>query len=390
MTQQTATVEAEENPVSRLPSPEWAPALTEVVTVPVAALLPADSPRARGEDPEHLRTLAELGRDLPPIIVHRSSMRVVDGMHRLRVAAAEGRSDIPVRFFEGSERDAFVLSVQSNTRHGLPLSKAERTAAAGRILVSHADWADRMIAEVTGLSTKTVRALRRDLGEAIPHPASRIGRDGRARPLDSATGRLRASELITANPRASLRAIADEAGISPGTVRDVRERLRRGEDPLPAGRRPAHSAAVRPAPLPVPAQSPAHSPSPSPAEPRAADRRGATTAQQVGQDLARTMERLMSDPALRLTESGRHLLRMLTSSLPPTEQRDQLVRSVPPHCAGRISQLALECAAAWQEFARLVETARPDLAPDGWAAAADRATAPARPHGPGRADVPAA
>ncbi|MFI9162606.1 ParB/RepB/Spo0J family partition protein [Kitasatospora aureofaciens] len=353
MKQETATVRAEENPALRTPSPEWAPALSEVVTVPVAALLPADSPRARGEDPEHLRTLAELGRDLPPIIVHRSTMRVIDGMHRLRVAAAEGRPEIPVRFFEGPVRDAFVLSVQSNTRHGLPLSRAERTAAAGRILGSHADWADRMIAEVTGLSTKTVRALRREMGGAIPHPATRIGRDGRARPLDSATGRLRASELIAANPRASLRAIADEAGISPGTVRDVRERLRRGEDPVPAGRR-------------------------------------AAAPQQAGPDLARTMERLMSDPALRLTESGRHLLRMLTSSLPPAEQRDQLVRSVPPHCAGRVSQLALECAAAWQEFARLVETARPDLAPEGWCSAAGAVASSARSHGAGRADAPAA
>ncbi|GGV05152.1 winged helix-turn-helix transcriptional regulator [Kitasatospora aureofaciens] len=278
---------------------------------------------------------------------------MIDGMHRLRVAAAEGRPDIPVRFFEGLERDAFVLSVQSNTRHGLPLSRAERTAAASRILGSHADWADRMIAEVTGLSTKTVRALRREMDGAIPHSATRIGRDGRARPLDSATGRLRASELIAANPRASLRAIADEAGISPGTVRDVRERLRRGEDPVPAGRR-------------------------------------APASQQAGPDLARTMERLMSDPALRLTESGRHLLRMLTSSLPPAEQRDQLVRSVPPHCAGRVSQLALECAAAWQEFARLVETARPDLAPEGWSSAAGAVASSTRSHGAGRADAPAA
>ncbi|MFD8707643.1 winged helix-turn-helix transcriptional regulator [Kitasatospora sp. NPDC059648] len=381
MKQETATVRAGETPAPRTPSPEWAPALSEVVAVPVAALLPADSPRARGEDPAHLRALAELGRDLPPIIVHRSSMRVIDGMHRLRVAAAEGRPDIPVRFFDGSERDAFVLSVQSNTRHGLPLSRAERTAAAGRILRSHADWADRMIAEVTGLSTKTVRALRGEMGGAIPHPATRIGRDGRTRPLDSASGRLRASELIAANPRASLRAIADEAGISPGTVRDVRERLRRGEDPVPAGRRQARPAAIRAVPEPVPAPAPA---------PASGDRRRAPVPQQPGQDLARTMERLMSDPALRLTESGRHLLRMLTSSLPPAEQRDQLVRSVPPHCAGRISQLALECAAAWQEFARLVETARPDPAPEGWAAAAGAVASPVRSHGAGRADAPAA
>ncbi|MBD0694699.1 hypothetical protein BG452_03320 [Streptomyces sp. CBMA123] len=331
--------------------------LSEVVAVPVAALLPGDSPRKGGEDPEHVRTLAEVGPALPPIIVHRPSMRVIDGMHRLRAAAADGALVIPVRYFDGPRHDAFVLAVQSNTRHGLPLSRAERLSAAGRILTTHPRWSDRMVAAVTGLSARTVRTLRHDTAAAIPAVATRIGRDGRTRPLDSTSGRLRASELIAANPLASLRAIAEEAGISPGTVRDVRDRLRRGEDPLPAGRR---TATPQPAPVPVPAES-AESAEPGepagPAGPRVARR--TTTASPAAQDPVRTMERLMTDPALRLNESGRHLLRMLTSSLPPTAQRDQLVRSVPPHCAERISQLALECAAAWREFARLVETTKP-------------------------------
>ncbi|GHF69241.1 hypothetical protein GCM10018790_54040 [Kitasatospora xanthocidica] len=365
------------------PSQEWAPALSEVVPVPVAALLPADSPRTGGEDPEHLRALAELDRDLPPIIVHRPSMRVIDGMHRLRVAAARGRSVIPARFFEGSERDAFVLSVQSNTRHGLPLSRDDRTGAARRILTSHPEWSDRMVASVAGLSTKAVRELRRSESGTIPHAAARVGRDGRVRPLDGTLGRRRAVELISANPRASLRAIADEAGISPGTVRDVRERLRRGEDPVPTGRRTARPASqTRPA---------------SPPGQAAGGRRTGPGPQQPGQDLARVMERLMSDPALRLTESGRHLLRMLTSSLLPADQRDQLARSIPPHCAGRVSQLALECAAAWREFAHQVETARPepdlDLGPGpgpgpGADLGAERPSAPQSTVG--RAGVPAA
>ncbi|MFD5616435.1 hypothetical protein ACFWIS_38590, partial [Kitasatospora sp. NPDC127060] len=116
-----------------------------------------------------------------------------------------------------------------------------------------------------------------------------------------------------------------------------------------------------PTPTPEPAQpaeptQPAATAGPAGPEPRTIRR---TTTPPTAQDPVRTMERLMTDPALRLNESGRHLLRMLTSSLPPAAQRDQLVRSVPPHCAERISQLALECAAAWREFARLVETAQP-------------------------------
>ncbi|MFD8756933.1 ParB/RepB/Spo0J family partition protein [Kitasatospora sp. NPDC059577] len=359
------------------PPQEWSPALSEVVPVPVVALLPADSPRTGGEDPEHLRTLAGLDQDLPPIIVHRPSMRVIDGMHRLRVAAAQGRPVIPARFFEGSERDAFVLSVQSNTRHGLPLSRADRVGAARRILTSHAEWSDRMVASVTGLSTKAVRELRRSESGTIPHAAARVGRDGRVRPLDSALGRLRAGELITANPLASLRAVADEAGISPGTVRDVRDRLRRGEDPVPAGRR-----TTRPADRARPDRT---RPAPPAVGPAPGARQAGPGPQQPAQDLARVMERLMSDPALRLTESGRHLLRMLTSSLLPPDQRDQLARSIPPHCADRVSRLALECAAAWREFAHQVETARPEQDPG---RGAEQPTSPQPVTG--RAGVPAA
>ncbi|MGP3971681.1 thioesterase domain-containing protein [Streptomyces sp. 6N223] len=221
-------------------------------------------------------------------------MRVIDGMHRLRVAAEQGRDLIPAQFFDGSEQDAFALSVQRNTRHGLPLSTADRTAAANRILASHPEWSDRMIASITGLSTKTLRALRRGETERIPEATARLGRDGRLRPVDSSAGRLRASELIRANPKASLRAIASEAGISPGTVRDVRERMRRGENPLPAKRRPAaerERAATDP--VPCDGRPPRHRP----------------------RDPASVLERLMNDPALRLTESGRQLLRLLAANI---------------------------------------------------------------------------
>lgn len=44
--------------------------------------------------------------------------------------------------------------MQHNTHHGLPLTRADRKAAAQRILDIHPHWSDRAIAKVTGLSPK--------------------------------------------------------------------------------------------------------------------------------------------------------------------------------------------------------------------------------------------
>jgi len=46
---------------------------------------------------------------------------------------------------------------------------------------------------MTGLSPKTVGAIRARASEEIPHSRRRQGRDGRLRPLDSSEGRLRAA-----------------------------------------------------------------------------------------------------------------------------------------------------------------------------------------------------
>lgn len=208
--------------------------LSPVHRVPLAALLPADSPRHEPERAEHARLLAGTEAALPPIVVHRPTMRVIDGTHRLRAAALLGRSEIDVRYFDGPAEDAFVLAVEANVEHGLPLSHSERTAAARRILRSHPRWSDRAIASVVGLSSKTVAAYRHKLGGALAEVATRVGQDGRTRPLSSAEGRRIAGRLILESPEASLRVIARQAGISPGTVRDVRARMSRGEDVVPS------------------------------------------------------------------------------------------------------------------------------------------------------------
>lgn len=189
------------------------------------------SPRLRGQDEEHVQILAAIDGPLPPILVQKNTMRVVDGMHRLSAARMRGQRTIGVHFFEGPDQDAFVEAVRANTTHGKPLTVAEREAAASRILETHKDWSDRAIAEACGLSPKTLAKLRSRSQNSVSD-ATRVGRDGRVRPLNPIDGRKRVLEALADRPEAPLREIGRLAGVSPGTVRSVRSQLRNGLDPI--------------------------------------------------------------------------------------------------------------------------------------------------------------
>jgi hypothetical protein len=306
--------------------------------IELAALSMGDSPRFAGEDPDHVVALAESQNSLPPIIVHRGTMRIIDGHHRLKAAQARGQEKIEVRFFDGAEADAFVLSVESNVAHGLPLTMAERKRAASRIISSHPHWSDRMIASVTGISAGTVADIRRHLPGAGRQQV-RIGQDGRARPVSGVEGRRRAIRLIAENPDLSLRQIARAAGISPETARDVRNRLRRGDDPmpLPRGAETVVRGTADREGLDLGRERSASSPR--------------ATATVVIRDRTAVVERLKVDPALRFTESGRALLRLLAVNTMSAEMWDRILDNVPPHCKGIVADLAADCARVWSELA---------------------------------------
>ena len=61
-------------------------------------------------------------------------MRVVDGMHRLLAALLNGRQTIEAELFDGTADEGFLRAVRENVVHGLPLSQADRRAAAARII----------------------------------------------------------------------------------------------------------------------------------------------------------------------------------------------------------------------------------------------------------------
>ncbi|WP_107057363.1 ParB N-terminal domain-containing protein [Streptomyces rimosus] len=288
-----------------------------IETVPVASLILTDTPRTSGTDPEHVLRLAEVKEGLPPILVQRSTLRVLDGMHRVKAAMLRGDDTIPVQYFEGSDAESFVQSVQANVAHGLPLSASEREAATERIVRIYPDWSDRAIAAVAGLSPR--------------------------RPVDGAPGRKKAVDIMRERPEAPLRAVAQEAGVSLGTAHNIRAKLRSeakadvdgpGQERKDTSRKKGASA--------PPGEATAG------AAPRSAE------AQQAQRQL---LSSLRQDPSVRMTEKGRLLLQWLGILTLDAEGRQQFADSMPAHRLLSVAQLAQDCSATWRQLATELQRA---------------------------------
>nr|WP_051029080.1 ParB/RepB/Spo0J family partition protein [Nocardia takedensis] len=319
--------------------------LSDPVDVPISRLRLTDSPRTRGIDIDHVTVLAQSELALPPVTVHRGTMTVIDGAHRYQAAIRRGSAAIGCRFFDGDPRSAFVLSVVLNSSHGLPLSLADRKAAARRILAEYGEWSDRRIAAAVGLSDKTVGAIRRteaggaDRGRSTaenPRWARRpVGSDGVVRPMDCSAGRELAAKLFTENTEVSVREVASAAGISLTTAKDVRRRLRDADDPVPArGRRQQQGGAPSTANL---------------ARRHLRKAPGGGPRADIDRDTA--ISRLATDPSVRYTEAGRMLLRVLEKCAMDDTTWEAIAANVPAHCVPAISALAEYCADDWHRFA---------------------------------------
>lgn len=322
---------------------------SQVVTI--STLRSSYSPR-RSVDEEHIHRLAQSEDPLPPILVHRASLRIIDGVHRVQAALLRGRAEIEAVFFDGSEEEAFIRAVEENISHGLPLTLADRKAAAMRIISANPHLSDRAIARHSGLAAKTVAMLRLRSSEDSTKSNTRTGADGRRRPLDGSAGRHRAAEAIAQRPDAPLREIARIANVSLGTAHDVRLRLRRGEDPVPArsGPCPAIDDQACAAPVPPPlAPDPADAMVPS--ESAAAEPPSGSDVV----DLFAMLRKLAKDPALRHTDQGRQLLRLLHARCMAVSDWSALIDAVPPYRAETIAMIARQCAENWDRLARGLE-----------------------------------
>jgi ParB-like chromosome segregation protein Spo0J len=291
----------------------------DIVPVDVAKLVMGVPFREDGLCLEHVERLVVAAGEWPPIVVSRADHVVIDGAHRVAAARRLGFVKIDAMLFDGSPEEAFVEFVRRNVTHGLLLTLSERKRAARRVLRSHPAWSDRRVAEVCGLSPKTVGRLRVERGcpsEGGPQLDGpvRIGRDDRARPVSRASVRPRVVAALHAEPNASLRAIAAVAGVSPETVRLVRMNLR-GEPSAEA---------------PITERAP----------------RGATTAAEAAA--------WRTDAALRTAECGEDFLAWFEHTAVEDDDVAR-VQMVPLSRVYEIADEARRRSEAWLQFARALE-----------------------------------
>jgi len=157
--------------------------------------------------------------------------------------------------------------------------------------------------------------------------------------VDSAQGRQRAAEIISQNPTASLRQIARAAGISPATAADVRNRLDRGDLPVPQGALPEEAREK----ILTAASS-------------AGRRNGKDRAAEP--DLTSIFDRLRRDPSLRFSETGRSLLRMFDAVRVALREQEEVLQSLPPHCRTTMAELSCGYAQVLQTFGEELKVAQ--------------------------------
>ncbi|WP_235916770.1 hypothetical protein [Antrihabitans cavernicola] len=213
-------------------------------------------------------------------------------MHRLKAALLRGRRTILVQYYEGSAEEAFLLSVELNIAHGLPLSLADRRTAAQRILSTHPEWSDRRIGQVVGLDHKTIGVIRGKSTGEIPQLDTRRGRDGRRRQVKKHDGDARKSASKGGN----------DENLS-------------AHEPAPATKSDATS------------------------------RRGVEGIAEPHRDSILT--NLRNDPSVRFSESGRILIRWLEASPRTAEDFTKIAVQTPEHCIDSILSIANYNAEKW-------------------------------------------
>jgi hypothetical protein len=312
----------------------------DIRVVLIESLTTDGSPRLGGESNDHIRSLAAIEDELPPILVHAETMRIIDGMHRIRAAQLKGATSIEAEFFSGTEEEAFVIAVKSNISHGLPLTLADREAAAERLISLHPERSDRWLAATAGISAAIIASIRQSACLNSAPQDSRVGKDGKVRPLSSAEGRLAAQQAIMENPQASLRDIARISGVSPGTVRDVRRRMLSGEHPVPDAtkqrRRTSSDAQNQPSAKSHEALESTDTRGPGTDHPRF-----------VAARMTSLLAKLRKDPSIRQTETGRNLLRSLDASVQALEYCMEQITNIPPHSAYLIVEFTSHCSNEW-------------------------------------------
>ncbi|MGY1827597.1 hypothetical protein [Blastococcus sp. SYSU DS0541] len=206
--------------------------------------------RLRPADAGHVRVLADVLDETPPVLALVEGRRVLDGFMRLDAARSLGRTEVLVEWVSGDEAVAWEQAIRTNASHGLPLTARQRREATVRLLVLAPHWSDRRIAAAAGVDARSVGRWRKTLsdraGVEMPHLSTqeRVGRDGRRHvsTRDLEVRRAVARELLREQAGLSDRELGRRAGLSAAAVRRLRTEPPR---PVPtSARRPSTARAV--------------------------------------------------------------------------------------------------------------------------------------------------
>ncbi|MDO8390342.1 MAG: hypothetical protein Q7V57_07620 [Actinomycetota bacterium] len=208
---------------------------TEISVVALASLPVGSGWRADGLNDAHVAALAARYAHLPPVLVRRTDLLVVDGAHTVAAARRLGMQVAHVQWFDGTWVEAAAaFATRNSVAPALALTADDRRNLIHSTLRAEPTWSDRRIAQVCGVSPKMIARVRS--GAPSPQQVSgaekRVGRDGRARPVRAGAMRSSILQMLEQQPDASLRTIASALGVSPETVRSVRKDREVGSGPV--------------------------------------------------------------------------------------------------------------------------------------------------------------
>ena len=113
--------------------------------------------------------LSEGGLRFPAIVLFTDTHRywLGDGFHRVLAARQAGLSEFSADVRPGTQRDALLCSISSNSDHGLPRTNADKRKAVLLLLADAewSQWSDREIARRCQVSQRLVSNLRRGASE---------------------------------------------------------------------------------------------------------------------------------------------------------------------------------------------------------------------------------
>jgi hypothetical protein len=213
----------------------------KIQTIRLDRILPlaeTSSIRAGGLNMEHVQAMMLNLDALPPIHIVAlggGQFGRLRGAHRYEAHRLhKGTSSIKALVVDVPREEWFAYAVRDNSTSGLPLTLDEKKAAANRML-SESDRPVKDIAIDCGLSHDTVTKMEKELEETarstyenrqVEHPRVRLSQDGKRRPTRKGEAVTRAKAVAEANPKASAREIAKEAGVSTGTAHKGRRLTR--------------------------------------------------------------------------------------------------------------------------------------------------------------------